>query len=144
MSLWTPGGEHPVDRKHENTSFEITPDVRAALAEAGVDVDALTPEQQQQALQMLTEMAQAREQLLSVPASDVIANHVMGLYELGAIHLGENPPHFAESAIAIEAIRGVLERCEGKLGENEPVLRQALAQLQTSFVQLKEHLESQE
>ena len=29
----------------------------------------------------------------AVPAAEIIANHLMGIYELAAIHLGENPPN---------------------------------------------------
>ena len=66
----------------------------------------------------------------------------MGIYELGAIHLGENPPNFAEATIAIEALRAVLDRLSGKFADAEPVLRQALTQLQQVFVELKEQVEA--
>jgi hypothetical protein len=113
------------------------PDVAAALEAAGIDVASLTPEQLADATAMMTEMAEVRRQLLDTPAADVVANHLMGIYELAAIHLGENPPNFAEATLAIEALRVVLERLEGHFGENETVLKQALSQLQMTFVQLK-------
>lgn len=145
MSLWTPDGERPVSRDPQpstapptETGAGLTPDVAAALEAAGIDVESLTPQQRQEAAAMMTEMAQVREQLLSTPAVDVVANHLMGIYELAAIHLGENPPNFGEATIAIEALRSVLERLEGQFGENEAVLRKALSQLQMTFVQLKE------
>lgn len=147
MSLWTPDGERPIQRTTPPAPAagstggpEITPEVREALVEAGIDVDQLTPEQLQQAMAMLAEMAAVRQQLLSAPAADVIANHLMGIYELAAIHLGENPPNFAEAHLAIEAMRVVLERLAGAFGEHEAVLRQALSQLQMTFVQLKEQV----
>lgn len=145
LSLWTPDGERPVSRDPQpstapptETGAGLTPDVAAALEAAGIDVESLTPQQRQEAAAMMTEMAQVREQLLSTPAVDVVANHLMGIYELAAIHLGENPPNFGEATIAIEALRSVLERLEGQFGENEAVLRKALSQLQMTFVQLKE------
>jgi hypothetical protein len=156
VSLWTPDGERPVSKSTPEPSaasaasaptgdaggpnLEITPEIRAALSQAGIDVDTLTPEQQAEAAQMLAEMARARQQLLEAPVQDVIANHLMGLYELGAIHLGENPPHFAEASLAIEALGAVLDRLEGNLGEPEEQLRQARQQLQMAFVQLKEQV----
>jgi hypothetical protein len=78
--------------------------------------------------------------MLSVPATDIIANHLMGFYELAAIHLGENPPNFGEATIAIEALRAVLDRLGEKFGEHHAVLAQALTQLQMTFVQLKEQI----
>ena len=147
MSLWTPEGERPVSRPTQSgpagagaAGPAITPEIRDALAEAGIDVDELSPEQLQQAMAMLTEMATVRQELLSAPAAAVVANHLMGFYELAAIHLGENPPNFAEAHLAIEALRAVLERLEGAFGEQEAVLRQALGQLQMTFVQLKEQV----
>ena len=40
-------------------------------------------------------MAEARARLADVPAEVVITNHVMGLYELAAIHLSATPPDLA-------------------------------------------------
>ena len=152
MTLWTPDGERPVQRTPPTTSpttqgpttsagdVAASPQLREALAEAGIDIDQLTPEQQSEAVAMLQDMAKAREQMLSVPAADIIANHLMGMYELAAVHLGENPPNFEEATVAIEAVRVVLDRLEPKFGENAPILRQALTQLQLTFVQLKERV----
>ena len=87
MSLWTPDGERPVSRTPSNSpasqpggGAQPPADLREALSEAGIDIDQLTPEQQADAAQMLQEMAQVREQMLGVPAADVIANHLMGIY----------------------------------------------------------------
>ncbi len=153
MSLWTPDGERPVSRTPSGGSSQAagqdasgaapSAELRAALAEAGIDVDQLTPEQIQEAGAMLAEMGRVRQEMLSVPAADVIANHLMGIYELAAIHLGENPPNFAEASVAIEALRAVVERLGKEFGENEAVLRQALSQLQMTFVQLKEQVSAQ-
>lgn len=147
MSLWTPDGERPVSRTPNEPSApgagQPSDEVRAALAEAGVDVEQLTPEQLAEAEAMLAEMARVRATMLSVPASEIIANHLMGIYELAAIHLGENPPNFGEATVAIEALRAVLDRLGDAFGENEAVLRQALTQLQMTFVQLKEEVTSQ-
>lgn len=144
VSLWTPDGERPVSRT-ASTAAEpsppgITPELRSALAESGIDVDQLTPEQIAEATAMLAEMSRVRADMLSVPAAEVIANHLMGIYELAAIHLGENPPNFVEATVAIEALRAVLDRLGTEFGENEAVLRQALSQLQVTFVALKEQV----
>jgi hypothetical protein len=152
VSLWTPDGERPVSR---TSPADVTaanpqggtagagtppPELRQALAEAGIDIDQLTPEQVQEATQMLAEMSRVRQEMLSVPAAEIIANHLMGIYELAAIHLGENPPNFVEATVAIEALRAVLDRIGKEFGENEQVLQQALQQLQVTFVALKDQV----
>jgi len=124
MSLWTPGGEHDVPRDQPKVAGEFDP-------------DELDDEQRAQLEAMAQEMAEVRQQLLQVPASAVVANHVMGLYELAAIHLSNLPPNLEEGRVAIDAMAAVVERLEGRLGENEPVLRDALAQLRLAFVQLQ-------
>ena len=78
MSLWTPGGEHPVDRGGEGPEPSGGPP--GARPE-------LTPEQEAEAHEIAAEMQQVREELASVPAAVVVANHAMGCYELPAIHL---------------------------------------------------------
>ena len=57
----------------------------------------------------------------------------MGFYELAAIHLSQQPPHFAEAALAIDALHAVLERLGDQFGENGPVLQQALQQVQATL-----------
>ena len=48
---------------------------------------------------MIAEMAQARAEIASTPAAVVVANHAMGLYELAAIHLSQQPPNLAEAGV---------------------------------------------
>lgn len=143
MSLWTPDGDRPIQKSTPQPTVEVTPELAEALAAAGVDINELGPEQIAEAQAMLAEMGRVRQEMLSVPAAEIVANHLMGIYELGAIHLGENPPNFAEATVAIEALRAVLDRLEGKFDDAEPVLKQALAQLQQAFVQLKEQVEAE-
>jgi hypothetical protein len=52
-------------------------------------------------------MASARARLAEVPAEVVITNHVMGLYELAAIHLSAAPPDLAQAALAIDALANI-------------------------------------
>jgi hypothetical protein len=98
----------------------------------------LSPEERARAEEMAAEMDQVRRQLASVPAAVVVSNHVMGLYELAAIHLSQEPPNFAEAQVAIDAMGAVVEGMPGRLGENEPTLKDALGQLRLAFVQLRE------
>jgi hypothetical protein len=91
---------------------------------------------------MAEEMEQVRAQLAETPASAVIANHAMGMYELAAIHLTREPPAFTEAALAIDALAAIVEGLAGRLEESEPTLRDALHQLRQAFVQLRERDES--
>ena len=123
-SLWTPDGERPAP----------TP---PSAAEAARVADQLGDDERAQAEELAREMAEVREQLAQTPASVVVANHVMGFYELAAIHLSQQPASFTEATVAIDAMTAVLDKLRGRLGENEQVLRDALAQLQLAFVQLQ-------
>jgi hypothetical protein len=107
-------------------------------AELAEELAALSPEDRARAEALIAEMAEVQQRIAEAPAEDVVANHLMGIYELGAIHLQQEPPQFAEASVAIDALRAVLEGLEGRLGEHEPTLAEALQQLQMAFVQLKD------
>lgn len=87
---------------------------------------------------VMAEMAEVRRQLSQVPAAVVVANHAMGLYELGAIHLSQEPPNIPEAKVAIDAFGLLVEGLQGRLGEAEPTLRDALGQIRLAFVQLSQ------
>ena len=119
MSLWTPEGERPVS-----------------------PADDLDAEDHARAEALAAEMAQVRQQLLSVPAAMVVANHAMGLYELGAIHLSSQPPNLAESKVAIDAFAALVDTVGDRLGEDGATLRDALAQIRLAYVQIHAGVEA--
>ena len=119
MTLWTPGGDHPVDPP----SPDAPPD--------------LTAEEQADLQAMQAEMQQVREQLLAAPAAVVIANHAMGIYELAAIHLTAEQPKLADASLAIDALAALVEGLSGRLGEAEPTLREALGQLRAAYLEVR-------
>ena len=82
------------------------------------------------------EMDAVRRQLAEVPPEIVVANHAMGLYELAAIHLSQDPPNAAGAALAIDAMGALVDGLAGRLGEAEATLRDALAQMRLVFVQV--------
>ena len=136
-TLWTPGGEVPVGGRTTGPPDEsVAPDDTGAAPDE-FDLDSLSPEEREQAEQYIRELAESRERLKSVPASVVVANHAMGLYELAALHLSSQPPSFAQATVAIDALGALLEGMQGRLGEAEPTLREGLAQIRMAFVQLK-------
>ena len=146
MSLWTPGGEHPVDR---GSPSEPPDDQAGGQPSGGLDIlagltdeqraefDRLSPEEQEQAKLLIAQMNESRQRMLQTPAAVVVANHAMGLYELAAIHLGAEPPQLDESKVAIDALGGLLDATDAHLGDDGATLRDALAQIQLAYVQIR-------
>ena len=147
-SLWTPGGEHNVPRDPEpavGAPTGLEPEMEDAIAASlpdGITLDDLSPEQLAQAEEAIREMAAVREQVLSAPAGDVIANHAMGLFELGALHLSQQTPNFAEAGLAIDAMAALVDGLGDRLGEAVPTLQEGLQQLRMTFVQLKQQADA--
>lgn len=79
----------------------------------------------------------ARRRLLDAPAEVVITNHVMGLYELAAIHLGAPSPDLGQAALSIDALACVVEGLGGRLGPEAATMRDALANIRLAFVQIR-------
>jgi hypothetical protein len=85
----------------------------------------------------LEALAEARQRLAGVPPEVVITNHAMGLYELAAIHLSAAPPNLPEAALSIDALACLVEGLGERLGPDQPVLADALANIRLAFVQIK-------
>jgi hypothetical protein len=98
---------------------DLDPDTADALAEA------------EQA------MREARDRLAEVPAEVVVTNHVMGLYELAAIHLSATPPDLRQSVLAIDAVACLVDGLGERLGDDYPTMRDALNNIRLAFVQIK-------
>ena len=137
MSLWTPDGEHRVERERAHESSGSEEGTTTDYVAGDDPLAGLSPEEREKALAMAQEMDEVRRQLASVPAAVVVANHAMGLYELAAIHLSSQPPAFAEAQVAIDGMAAIVDALQGRLGDNEPTLKDALAQLRMAYVQLK-------
>jgi hypothetical protein len=60
----------------------------------------------------------------------------MGIYELAAIHLTASEPQLPQAVLAIDALAALVEGLEGRLGEAEPTLREALAQLRAAYLEV--------
>lgn len=124
MSLWTPGGEHGEQGEQGEPG-------RPRSAED------LSEEDREKLEEIATQVAEVRRQLRETPAEVIVANHAMGLYELAAVHLSADPPDLAQARLAIDAMGGIVDPLEGRLGEHEEVLRDALAQIRLAFVQIQ-------
>jgi hypothetical protein len=82
-------------------------------------------------------LEETRRRLAEVPAEVVVTNHVMGLYELAAIHLGATPPDLAQAALAIDAVGCLVEGLGERLGPEADTLTVALSNIRIAFVQIK-------
>ncbi len=140
-TLWTPGGEVPIG---SDSTPSRSPDdsdsgggTATASAETEVDLDNLSPEEREKAEEMIREMAEVRERLLAAPAAVVVANHGLGLYELAALHLAQQPPNFSEAVVAIDALGAMTDTLKGRLGDPEKTLQDALDQIRKAYVTLK-------
>ena len=85
----------------------------------------------------LEAMETVRRQLAEVPAEIVVTNHVMGLYELAAIHLSATPPDLISAALAIDAVGCLVEGLGDRLGDDAATMRDALGNIRLAFVQIK-------
>ena len=135
-SFWTPGGEHRIGGVGSGgpEDGDERPRPEAGF-DAGFDAgeDDLTPEGR---AQLEAEAAAMAAELAAAPAAVVVANHVVGLFQLGAIHLNQDPPHLEDGRLAIDAVRGILDAVGDRLGDDGAALRTGLTQLQLAYVEL--------
>ena len=135
MSLWTPGGEVPVERGGGSTPTPPPQDADAP-GPGQVDLESLSPEERAQAEAMIAQMAQAQAEIADAPADALVANHALGLFELAAIKLNAQPPRVDDARLAIDALAGLVDAVGERLGEGGPQLREALATVQAAWVQV--------
>ena len=124
-TFWTPSGERPIPRD-EPAASPPPPAGPPGGPDAEMDEEELQ-----------AELRAMQEQMLRTPAAIVVANHCIGLIELAALHLGQNPPHLADAQVAIDALAGILDAVGPRLGDNGPALQQALTQMRMAFVEAK-------
>jgi hypothetical protein len=84
----------------------------------------------------------ARRRVAEAPPEVVVTNHVMGLYELAAIHLSADEPNLPAASLAIDAVASLVEGLGDRLGPDATTLRDALANIRLAFVQVKSRAES--
>ena len=129
-SFWTPSGEHEVPG--ETSNAEPMPGL---AGDPDIDPDTAAAMQQQ--------LIEAQEQLLSVPAGQIVANHVIGLFELAALHLRVDPPNLEEARLPIDAMGILVEQRGDQLPEHQ-TLSAALHQIRLAFVEVQNQPEEDE
>lgn len=144
-TLWTPSGEHPVPRAPSGEgnrspgSRDREPQggegagAKAVKGRSTGDEAGPSPEELEEAK---ADMEAMREQLLRAPVELVISNHVMGLWELAALHLSNKPPQLPQAQLAIDAMNALVEGLRGRLGEAENTLVEGLGEIRMAFVQV--------
>jgi hypothetical protein len=90
-----------------------------------------------QAAEIEAAMAEARARLTEVPAEVVVVNHLMGFYELAAIHLSSETPDLVSASLAIDAMAAVVDGLGDRLGDDAQTMRDALANIRMAFVGVK-------
>jgi hypothetical protein len=106
-------------------------------SEPPFDADELDPDQLDALAEAEQAMAEARSRLAQVPAEVVVTNHVMGLYELAAIHLSATPPDLHQAVLAIDAVACLVDGLGDRLGPEATTMRDALNNIRLAFVQIK-------
>jgi hypothetical protein len=81
-----------------------------------------------------------RQELAGMPPEEVVANHAYGLFELAALYLSLDPPRPDAAKLAIDALAGLLAPLGGRLGDDEPPLRDNLSQVKLALVRLESGL----
>jgi hypothetical protein len=125
-SFWTPSGEHEISRD----SGDAPPPNPVPDFNGETDIDPETSAAMEQQLR------EAQEQLLSVPAGQIVANHVIGLFELAALHLRVDPPNLDEARLPIDAMGVLVEQLGDQLPEHQ-TLAAALQQIRLAYVEVQ-------
>jgi hypothetical protein len=122
---------------------ETTDLVRVARVNDETDVTSIDdgPESADQAAEIEAAMAEARARLAAVPAEAVVTNHVMGLYELAAIHLSAPTPDLVSAALAIDSMALLVDGLGDRLGDDAPTMNDALVNIRMAFVSVKAQTE---
>lgn len=125
---------NPSQEPSQSQEAGATSAASAGAMAGGPSLEDLSPEQQAQAAELVARMAEVQKQILSAPAEQFVVNHAMGLYELAAVHLAQDSPDLAQARLAIDALVGLMDATDDRLGEAESDLRAALSVLQTLYV----------
>ena len=135
-SIWTPSGEYRPPEEPDGAPTTTPGGDAAATADEGAPVTA----------EELEAMRRLHEQLRATPAVDVVANHVVQLFQLALVYLGAGaaPEESAtapaadlvQAAIVIDTMAAIVDGLGPRLDLHEQTLRDALTQLQLLWVEI--------
>ena len=125
-SIWTPSGEYRPPDEPEAPGPEVAPAT-------------VTPEE-------LEALRRLHEQLRATPAIDIVANHVVQLFQLALVYLGAGAApddavaapaaDLVQASIVIDTMAAIVDGLGPRLGDHEQTLRDALTQLQLLWVEI--------
>jgi hypothetical protein len=137
-SIWTPSGEY---RPQDEPEGSGTAPPGGAPPGPG-DETPITAEE-------LQAMRRLHEELRATPAVDIVANHVVQLFQLAVIYLGasgvpegedadvdEPVADLVQAGIVIDTMAAIVDGLGPRLGGHEETLRDALTQLQLLWVEI--------
>ncbi|HEY7069045.1 MAG TPA: hypothetical protein VH479_02985, partial [Acidimicrobiales bacterium] len=90
-TLWTPSGEHPVERNRGEATSEPQP------AAAPPDEEPLSPEEQAAAEEYAQQIEAMRRQLLDLPAGVVVGQHALQFFDVAGLYLSQSPPRIDDA-----------------------------------------------
>ena len=137
-TIWTPSGEYqPHDEPNDAPDGpERTGPVGATGGAPGGEI---SPEE-------LEAMGRLHDQLRATPAIDVVANHVVQLFQLALVYLGAGvgggdasgapAADLVQASIVIDTMAAIIDGLGPRLGDHEQTLRDALTQLQLLWVEI--------
>ena len=137
-SIWTPSGEYQPTEEPDGPAPAAAPGAASAPPERA-EGEPITPEE-------LEAMRRLHEQLRATPAIDVVANHVVQLFQLALVYLGAGaapeagavPPvaDLVQASIVIDTMAAIVDGLGPRLVDHEDTLRDALTQLQLLWVEI--------
>jgi hypothetical protein len=138
-SIWTPSGEY---QPHDEPDGPVS-----AAAQSGAEGHTDHPaEGGEITAEELEAMHRLHEQLRATPAIDVIANHVVQLFQLALVYLGagagpvDGPAapaaDLVQASIVVDTMAAIVDALGPRLGDHEQTLRDALTQLQLLWVEI--------
>ncbi|MDQ4133288.1 MAG: DUF1844 domain-containing protein [Actinomycetota bacterium] len=130
-SLWTPSGERPIPDPRDEPAAQPPPSPRPPSG-PGQGEEALSEEE------LRAQMAEVQRELAQTPAAVVVVNHCIGLFQLAALHLNQQPPNLPEAQLAIDAMGAIVETLGERLGEDHRSLEEALSSIRLAFVQVRQ------
>lgn len=134
-TIWTPSGEQPIRR--EDPAPSAPPSPSGGVGGRGGPDGPGGPEGELSPEEVAALQAQVHRELLEAPASVVVTNHCIGLFQLAALHLDQEQPQLSEAQLAIDALAAVVEGLGSRLGDDARPLRDALDNLRLAFVEVQ-------
>ena len=102
----------------------------------GADPQALDPEVR---AELEAQMTEVRQRILETPVEAMVVQHLIGLFEIAAIHLNAENPDLSSVRLAIDTMDGALSAAEGRLGDAEEAMQSMLHQARMAYVQVSQN-----